>query len=174
MIETIVYDPTIVLVKTSILLQYVTVFVAHRRNSFHYLIHILIWVNVIFYICITFTYIFQVSRWKGDLIQHQQAADRGTVYAAPKAVDTRYPWTLQRQTRSRRLLRIHQRRVRHPDLHTTAPNTLATTDASPKEAKARLRVRVWTIRVRGKRGAAQLQRPIGPGPGERSLPIEDR
>lgn len=111
MIETIIYDPTIVLVKTSILLQYVTVFVAHRRNLFHYLIHILIWVNVIFYIGITFMFIFQVSRGKGDLTQHQQAADRGTVYAAPKAVDTQYPRALQRQTRSRRLLRIHQRRV---------------------------------------------------------------
>ena len=62
MIETIVYDPTIVLVKTSILLQYVTVFVAHRRNLFHYLIHVLIWTNVVFYIAITFSYIFQVSR----------------------------------------------------------------------------------------------------------------
>ena len=60
-VETILYDPTIVLVKASILLQYVTVFVAHRRNFFHYAIHFLIWANIIFYIIITFWYIFQVG-----------------------------------------------------------------------------------------------------------------
>lgn len=61
MVEIIIYDPTIVLVKISILLQYVTVFVAHRRNLLHYLIHVLIWANVAFYIAITFSYIFSVS-----------------------------------------------------------------------------------------------------------------
>ena len=69
-------------------------------------------------------------------------------------MDTQYPWALQRQTRPRRLLRIHQRRIRYPDIHIAAPNTLATTDASPEKAEARLRVRIWTVRVRRERGAA--------------------
>ena len=61
MVETVVYDPTIVFIKISILLQYVSIFVAHRRNRFHYGCHVLIWVIVIFYVIITFRYIFQVS-----------------------------------------------------------------------------------------------------------------
>lgn len=55
------YDPTIVFIKTSILLQYVSIFVAHRRNLFHYGCHVLIWVIVMFYVIITFLYIFQVN-----------------------------------------------------------------------------------------------------------------
>ena len=65
MVETILYEPVIVLVKTSILLQYVTVFVVHRKNLFHYLVHVVIWGNAIFYVIITFLYIFRVST--GDL-----------------------------------------------------------------------------------------------------------
>lgn len=61
MVETILYEPIIVLVKTSILLQYVTVFVVCRRNFFHYLIHIIIWGNATFYVIITFLYIFRVG-----------------------------------------------------------------------------------------------------------------
>lgn len=61
MVETVIYNPVIVLVKISILLQYITVFVAHRGNLFHYGCHILIWVNVVFYSVMTLVYIFQVS-----------------------------------------------------------------------------------------------------------------
>lgn len=61
MVETILYQPVIVLVKTSILLQYVTVFVVHRKNFFHWLIHVIIWGNVIFSVIITFLFIFRVS-----------------------------------------------------------------------------------------------------------------
>ncbi|CAL8582622.1 hypothetical protein XPA_008276 [Xanthoria parietina] len=57
-VETIIYDPIIVLVKISILLQYVTLFVVHRRNLFHYAIHLTIWIIVLFYIAVTFMYIF--------------------------------------------------------------------------------------------------------------------
>ena len=57
MVVTVIYNPTIVLVKVSILLQYVTLFVVHRRNFFHYAVHF----NVIFYIAVTFQLIFQVS-----------------------------------------------------------------------------------------------------------------
>ncbi|KAL8777851.1 MAG: hypothetical protein Q9194_002327 [Teloschistes cf. exilis] len=59
MVETVIYNPVIVLVKISILLQYITVFVAHRGNLFHYGCHILIWVNVVFYSVMTLVYIFQ-------------------------------------------------------------------------------------------------------------------
>lgn len=61
MVETVIYNPVIVLVKVSILLQYITVFVAHRGNLLHYGCHILIWLNVIFYTVLTLVYIFQVS-----------------------------------------------------------------------------------------------------------------
>ena len=61
MITRLVYLPIIVFVKTSILLQYVTIFVVHRRNLFHYGIHILIWVNALFYIAVALQYIFAVS-----------------------------------------------------------------------------------------------------------------
>ena len=62
MVETILYEPAIVLVKTSILLQYVTVFVVHRKTFFHIFIHIIIWSNATFYIVITFLFIFRVSQ----------------------------------------------------------------------------------------------------------------
>ena len=61
MIEKLVYMPIIVFVKTSILLQYVTIFVVHRRSLFHFSIHILIWTNAIFYIIMAFLYLFEVS-----------------------------------------------------------------------------------------------------------------
>lgn len=61
MIETVIYGPTITFIKTSILLQYITVFVTHRRDFFHYTCHVLIWANVLFYTISTFTYLFEVS-----------------------------------------------------------------------------------------------------------------
>lgn len=61
MVESAFYDPAIVLVKISILLQYVTVFVVHRKSFFHYLIHVIIWGNVIFYVVVTFYFLFRVS-----------------------------------------------------------------------------------------------------------------
>ena len=61
MIVRLVYTPIIIFVKTSILLQYVTLFVVHRGSVFHLSIHILIWVNTVFYIVITFLYLFEVS-----------------------------------------------------------------------------------------------------------------
>ncbi|KAL8999893.1 MAG: hypothetical protein Q9169_001298 [Polycauliona sp. 2 TL-2023] len=57
-VETIIYDPIIVMVKISILLQYVTLFVVHRRSVFHYTIHVTIWIIVLFYIAATFVYAF--------------------------------------------------------------------------------------------------------------------
>lgn len=62
MVEFVIYEPTIVLVKTSILLQYVTVFVVHRRSLFHYAVHFVILVNATFYVIIMFLYIFRVRR----------------------------------------------------------------------------------------------------------------
>lgn len=61
MIGTILYELVAVLVKVSILLQYVTVFVVHRKGVFHCLIHIIIWVNVVFLVIVLFRYLFRVS-----------------------------------------------------------------------------------------------------------------
>ena len=60
-VEKLVYMPIIVFVKTSILLQYVTIFVVHRRNLFHFGLHVLIWTNSIFYVVMAFVYLFEVS-----------------------------------------------------------------------------------------------------------------
>lgn len=49
MVESTIYCPIIVLVKVSILLQYITVFVVHRGNAFHIMVHVLLWTNVVFY-----------------------------------------------------------------------------------------------------------------------------
>ncbi|KAL8669878.1 MAG: hypothetical protein Q9168_005551 [Polycauliona sp. 1 TL-2023] len=71
-VETIIYDPIIVLVKISILLQYVTLFVAHRRNLFHYAIHITIWIIVLFYTAVTFVYTFSVRQiWLVTILFHR-------------------------------------------------------------------------------------------------------
>ncbi|KAL8734451.1 MAG: hypothetical protein Q9181_003189 [Wetmoreana brouardii] len=70
MVETVIYNPTIIFVKTSILLQYITVFVAHRRNFFHYACHILIWVNVLFYTIMTFSYMFECKPRRKLWIPH--------------------------------------------------------------------------------------------------------
>lgn len=61
MIEVVVYEVVIVLTKTSILLQYVTVFVVHRKRFFHIFIHIIIWGNAIFALIVTFLFIYRVS-----------------------------------------------------------------------------------------------------------------
>ncbi|KAF7502150.1 hypothetical protein GJ744_006887 [Endocarpon pusillum] len=63
-IESLIYDPIIVFVKISILLQYITLFVSHRGNVFHYAVHILLWTNVVFYTIITFLYILQCTPWQ--------------------------------------------------------------------------------------------------------------
>ena len=60
-IESTIYCPIIVIVKISILLQYVTVFVVHRGSTFHYTVHGLIWANVTYYTIATFLHIFHVS-----------------------------------------------------------------------------------------------------------------
>ena len=60
MVATVIYDITIVLAKTSILLQYITIFVVHRKNRFHYICHAFIAANVVMYIIVIFLYIFEV------------------------------------------------------------------------------------------------------------------
>ncbi|KAL8706502.1 MAG: hypothetical protein Q9201_000434 [Fulgogasparrea decipioides] len=70
MVETVIYNPTIIFVKISILLQYITLFVAHRRNLFHYACHVLIWVNVLFYTIMTFSYVFECKPRRKLWIPH--------------------------------------------------------------------------------------------------------
>lgn len=60
MVATVIYDITIVLAKTSILLQYITIFVVHGQNLFHYTCQAFIGANVIIYVIIIFLYIFEV------------------------------------------------------------------------------------------------------------------
>ena len=50
-----------VLVKASILLQYITVFVVHRGSPFHILVHVVLWANVVFYLIDTFLVIFECN-----------------------------------------------------------------------------------------------------------------
>ena len=54
------YCPVAILVKVSILLQYITLFVVNRGSAFHYVIHMVIWTNVVFYTIVFFLVIFQV------------------------------------------------------------------------------------------------------------------
>lgn len=51
-----------VAVKISILLQYITLFVAHRGTNFHYFVQGLIWTNIFYYTIITLLYLFEVSK----------------------------------------------------------------------------------------------------------------
>ena len=60
-IELTIYNPIIVLVKVSILLQYITLFVVHRGTFFHYFVHVLIWTNIFYYTLTTLLFIFEVS-----------------------------------------------------------------------------------------------------------------
>ena len=60
-IESTIYCPIIVMVKISILLQYITLFVTHLRNFFHYSVHVLIWANILYYTIATLLYVFEVS-----------------------------------------------------------------------------------------------------------------
>ena len=55
------YCPIVILVKVSILLQYITIFVVNRGNAFHYIIRIILWTNVVFYTIVFFLVVFQVS-----------------------------------------------------------------------------------------------------------------
>ena len=60
-IEIIIYNPIIVTVKISILLQYITLFVTNRGSAFHYTVYCVIWINTIFYTIIAPLEIFGVS-----------------------------------------------------------------------------------------------------------------
>lgn len=86
MVETVIYNPVIVLVKVSILLQYITVFVAHRGNLLHYGCHILIWINVLFYTALTLVYIFQVSIFN-DHSAAVRETNMSSVYASSEVVE---------------------------------------------------------------------------------------
>ena len=60
-VESTIYCPIIVLVKVSILLQYISIFVVHRGNIFHIIVHVLLWINVVFYTIDTFLVIFECN-----------------------------------------------------------------------------------------------------------------
>lgn len=49
----ILYGPCIVFVKVSILLQYLRLFVITRTSTLFYVIHLILWVTVIFYVADT-------------------------------------------------------------------------------------------------------------------------
>ena len=60
-VESTIYCPIITLVKVSILLQYITIFVVHRGGLFHMMVHILLWTNVVFYLVLTLLVIFECN-----------------------------------------------------------------------------------------------------------------
>ena len=60
-IESAIYLPIMMTVKVSILLQYITLFVIHRRTAFHYTVHGLIWTNVLYYTIATVIFVTEVS-----------------------------------------------------------------------------------------------------------------
>ncbi|KAF6241446.1 hypothetical protein HO173_000156 [Letharia columbiana] len=60
-IESAIYCPIMVAVKISILLQYITLFVAHRGTNFHYFVQGLIWTNILYYTIITLLYLFECT-----------------------------------------------------------------------------------------------------------------
>ncbi|KAM0802187.1 hypothetical protein BDR22DRAFT_971639 [Usnea florida] len=60
-VELTIYNPIIVLVKVSILLQYITLFVVHRGTFFHYFVHVLIWTNIFYYTLTTLLFIFECT-----------------------------------------------------------------------------------------------------------------
>ena len=60
-IEATVYDPIMVTVKISILLQYITLFVAHRGTAFYYAVHCVMWTNIVYYTILLLLDIFEVS-----------------------------------------------------------------------------------------------------------------
>lgn len=49
------------IVKVSILLQYITLFVIHRRTAFHYAVLGLIWANILYYMIAIVVFLTQVS-----------------------------------------------------------------------------------------------------------------
>lgn len=61
-VESVMYCPIVILVKVSILLQYVSIFVVNRGNTFHYIVHLILWLNVIFYTIVFFLVTFQVHQ----------------------------------------------------------------------------------------------------------------
>ena len=56
------YTIIIAIVKVSILYLYMTIFVPHKRGSFYYVIHLLIWSNVIYYFITTVFYMNEVRQ----------------------------------------------------------------------------------------------------------------
>ena len=60
-IESAIYSPIIIAVKVSILLQYITIFVAHRGTPFHRAVQGLIVANVLYYTINTILFVTEVS-----------------------------------------------------------------------------------------------------------------
>ena len=60
-IEEAIYLPIMMIVKVSILLQYITLFVIHRGTAFHYTVHGLIWTNILYYTIATVIFVTEVS-----------------------------------------------------------------------------------------------------------------
>lgn len=73
-IESAIYSPIIILVKVSILLQYITIFVAHRGTIFHRAVQGLIVANVLYYTINTILFVTECSPiqklWKPSMPGH--------------------------------------------------------------------------------------------------------
>lgn len=159
MVESILYQPVIFLIKISILLQFVTVFVANRGSFFHYLIHVIIWCNAVFYIIVTFLFIYRVSPTtlltKNLLYILNQLIPR-KVRASTKVMASPNTRCVPRQLWSRDHVRGWQRGdgFHHPD--TAATCSLTAADAAEEEDSIWIGFRDWPFRVYRQRGALRV------------------
>lgn len=62
-IESAIYCPIMMIVKVSILLQYIALFVIHRGTAFHYTVQVLVWINVLYYTIATVVFVTEVSNY---------------------------------------------------------------------------------------------------------------
>lgn len=156
MVETILYDIPIVLVKVSILLQYVTVFVVHRKRFFHLLIHVIIWGNVILYAAITLAFVFRVSLAISTK-QHQifKSIDIRTVRTSTKVVASQDSRSLSWK-RSGDHVRSYQRCDGFFDSDLTVAGTPSAAYAYQKKTSTSFCVRCRALRVYCKRCALCL------------------
>ncbi|KAM0806447.1 hypothetical protein BDR22DRAFT_968475 [Usnea florida] len=89
-IESAIYSPIIIAVKVSILLQYITLFVVNRGNTFHRAVQTLIVVNVLYYTINVILFVTECSPiqklWKPDIPGHCTSRHTLGVVSAVMAV----------------------------------------------------------------------------------------
>lgn len=156
-----IYNPIIVMVKVSILLQYITIFVVHRGTFFHYIVQILIWTNVLYYTLTTLMFIFEVSnRFLLPLVvkfEEMKKCLREKVYPPTKILGTDHLWALLQSESDGSCIWRHQCCLGLVDIDLTAPIDLATSDVPGQEGSCYRDLRFRTVRLYRKRLAPPIQ-----------------